>query len=308
MKKLIQGPDAFSREQEALLEMHSFRNIGNVLISNIRLIEMTVRRENRFPQSTHLLHDFIEHCDSPQNIIHFCDALPADNGLPEVILREFYDARVTHPGVAEAIWQQSEIILTGIFDIFSVRLLELRTRYAAPDPWIKIDPAHLRKSLQDFLLATAQNSRGRFGVVFDPAHQGQIDYLFTFTFEGARESKLIMPNIFTDTIRDLIANSRKYSREGTRIDLRIHQSLETLTIEVADQGRGIPEREISSVVNIGVRGSNTGPGETTGGGMGLTKAWFLTQKYHGKMWIDSQINHGTTMTIELPLPLSSKDS
>lgn len=39
-----------------------------------------------------------------------------------------------------------------------------------------------------------------------------------------------------------------------------------------------------------------------GGGFGLTKAFFVTKRFQGRMWIRSAAGAGTRITIDLPMP------
>lgn len=300
MKKEIIGPDAFSHEQISMIEMHSFRNIINVLISNIRLVEMALNRENRFPRSTKLLHHFMKSIGSPEEALTFIDSLSSGERIPEVLTEELDEVKKAHPHANPAIWAQSEEIFKGIFDILEVRVLEIRVR-RRPVFWTKHSPAEVEKSLKDFFLATAVNSRGKFGIVFPPAIQGEKDYLVSFAIDAGEKGFIQMPDELNDSLRDIAANARKYSTPGTEIRISIRQTPESVTVEVTDQGRGIPEKEIEKVVQLGVRGSNTYPYETQGGGYGLTKAWYVTHHYSGKMWIDSVLHKGTTVTLQIPL-------
>lgn len=39
-----------------------------------------------------------------------------------------------------------------------------------------------------------------------------------------------------------------------------------------------------------------------GGGFGLTKAFHTTQKFGGRFWIESKIDLGTKISLEIPIP------
>jgi len=303
MKKEITGPDTISREQVSMIELHSFRNIINVLISNIRLIEIALERENRFPTSTKLLHSFMNALSGSEEALKFIDSLPQKSGkstLRKILLKEFEEVKNDHPAADPDIWKQSEEIFREVFDILEGRIIELRSRQY-PACWVKLSPAEMEQSFKKFLQTTATNSRGKFRIVFPPSEKGAKDYLVRITIEGGEDGMIQMPDALHDCIRDIAANARKYSLPGTEINLSIRQTPEALTVKVSDQGRGIPENEIEKVVLFGVRGSNTSPQETKGGGFGLTKAWYVTHHYAGRMWIDSTVNVGTTITLQIPI-------
>jgi signal transduction histidine kinase len=104
-----------------------------------------------------------------------------------------------------------------------------------------------------------------------------------------------------DVLRDIIANAGKYSDPDGKISAGLHDDVEYLRIVVKDEGRGIPENELESVVNYGERASNIGNTQTMGGGFGLTKAYFMTKQFGGRMWIASYLGKGTTVTIHIPI-------
>ena len=153
-----------------------------------------------------------------------------------------------------------------------------------------------------FLAAVEQNSRGRFGIVYNLASQGTNDYLVQLNFEAQSRRLLSMPAVFKDVMRDLIANARKYTPSGGMITAGLVETDKHLRFVVKDTGRGIPGPELQSVVHFGKRGSNVGEVRTLGGGFGLTKAFLVTKQFGGRIWIQSEIGAGTQVTIEIPRP------
>jgi signal transduction histidine kinase len=39
-----------------------------------------------------------------------------------------------------------------------------------------------------------------------------------------------------------------------------------------------------------------------GNGSGLSKAWYVTRKLGGRLWLESELGKGTKVTIEIPVP------
>lgn len=76
----------------------------------------------------------------------------------------------------------------------------------------------------------------------------------------------------------------------------------SLHFMVKDTGQGIPEDELERVTQYGYRASNTNQKRTMGGGFGLTKALYVVSQYGGEMWIDSEVDTGTRVTIVIPRP------
>ena len=63
---------------------------------------------------------------------------------------------------------------------------------------------------------------------------------------------------------------------------------------------------VERLVLFGKRAANVSHRVTRGGGFGLTKAYYITRRYHGRMWIDSETgkdgSKGTRIEIRIPNP------
>ncbi|MFW5710677.1 MAG: ATP-binding protein [Spirochaetota bacterium] len=109
-----------------------------------------------------------------------------------------------------------------------------------------------------------------------------------------------MPLLVKDVFRDLVANARKYTDPGGNILAGVFQDAEHLRMLVEDNGRGIPEESIESVVDFGIRAGNAISKTSYGGGFGLTKAYYITKNFGGRMWIESEINYYTRIKVVIP--------
>ena len=109
-----------------------------------------------------------------------------------------------------------------------------------------------------------------------------------------------MPAVLQDVMRDLILNARKYTNLGGTIIAGLVDDGTNLCFVVNDNGRGIPTDQIEQVVQYGQRARNVQDRETKGGGFGLTKAYYVTKQFGGRMWIESEEDRGTTITISIP--------
>nr|WP_240544875.1 ATP-binding protein [Ectothiorhodospira shaposhnikovii] len=109
-----------------------------------------------------------------------------------------------------------------------------------------------------------------------------------------------MPAVFNDVIRDLVANARKYTPPGGRILSGLDDDGQRIRFVVEDTGVGIPPGQVEDVVKLGFRADNVQNRRTYGGGFGLTKAYWVTQRLQGRMWIDSRLDQGTRIEIQFP--------
>lgn len=293
-----------SGREVSRLVTHSFHNIVNVLKTNHEALRGLCGNAGTVENSLHI-------CAHLTWLLDDKDALLDEIGDGERLLEAFKADLETVAKIVvadtsfspekRAKVDESIKNIEHILQIYSYRAREAAARKKAVGSWEYILFEDIKDTLCEFLEATAQNSRGKFGVVYDASKQGATDYLVEFEFKGTEEGgAIIIPFMLEDCIRDLAANARKYSPPGGRIGIRLVDDGQSTTLQVSDTGRGIPESEIEHVVNFGVRGSNTEEGETNGGGYGLTKAYWLCKFFDGRMWIESAAGKGTTVTLRIP--------
>ena len=116
------------------------------------------------------------------------------------------------------------------------------------------------------------------------------------------ESTLVIadPVHIANIISNLIENAIKYSGKEVRIDLSCIQKGHTLTIQITDNGIGIPPAEQSKVFDKFYRGNHIPDRNIPGIGLGLSYVKLLTEAHHGYVSLTSQPGKGTTFSIVLP--------
>lgn len=195
--------------------------------------------------------------------------------------------------------------MRSIMKVFQIRFDELRQNWAAPEKWHRFNIAAFQEDFRKFFYAMEKNSRGRYRIIKNIAEQEEKDYLVNFEISSDYNdgSCIYMPLMLKDVLRDLIANARKYTPPGGRIQIGILQKAGQLRMVVEDNGHGIPEEEIPRVIEYGYRASNVRDKiRTMGGGFGLTKSWQITRRLNGRMWIESELGRGTKVTLHIPIP------
>ncbi|MFP4214259.1 MAG: sensor histidine kinase [Desulfohalobiaceae bacterium] len=166
------------------------------------------------------------------------------------------------------------------------------------------DSAILDMHSVDVFSAIEKNSKGKYRFLYNLAAQDNSAYFLHLKFESVDQEVIRMPPVFQDVMRDLIANARKYTAPGGKVLAGLLDDGQSLRFTVEDTGRGIPEKELEKVVDFGYRGSNVEDKPTMGGGFGVTKAYWVTKKFRGRMWIDSGEGRGTRIDIHIPRPKS----
>lgn len=192
--------------------------------------------------------------------------------------------------------------IARIIGILKIRISELNQRKDSFLKWDAVSIPLLQQNFGEVLNAIAKNSKGKYNIVQNIAKKLPRDYVVNLQIESIDGQIIYMPVTLQDCVRDLIANARKYTAPGGIINAGLFSDNNTIRVVIQDNGCGIPEDEIESVVDFGYRASNTALRPTKGGGFGLTKAYYLTKKLNGRFWINSEIDKGTTITIEIPVP------
>jgi signal transduction histidine kinase len=295
----ITGEVRFTPEETTLLEMHSVLNVLNVLqYEFLRLGEIVGSEQIAEEVASQLgaMAKDLRNRDAAESILRGVDDLVA---MLDGIYREAHRGR-------EADRELSEIgdNLEGIFAVLRVRARELVSRRQDPRRWVPHDIEQLRRNFVHVFRAIERNSHGGFRIVDNLAMHHDDSYLVHLQISTSRPevSSIDMPPAFQDVMRDLLANARKYTDPGGRIDAGLYDDGEVLRFVVEDTGWGIPADEVEDVVKFGHRGSNVENHPTRGGGFGLTKAYYVTRVHDGRMWIEQNAaaGHGTRIEIRIP--------
>jgi signal transduction histidine kinase len=111
---------------------------------------------------------------------------------------------------------------------------------------------------------------------------------------------LAAPAFFSDAVRDLVANARKYSTPGFRIIARILQTERDLNLSVADQGVGIPAGDLRHLGEMHFRGEDVGVARPHGFGLGLSKVCLLARRHGGTLRVRTRVGVGSCFRLTLP--------
>ncbi|MBP1223045.1 PAS domain-containing sensor histidine kinase [Flavobacterium sp. 1355] len=105
-------------------------------------------------------------------------------------------------------------------------------------------------------------------------------------------------NLLKNCIINLVSNAIKYSGEETEIELWTAITDNAITINVKDNGIGIPEEDHKHLFEAFFRAHNTGNIPGTGLGLHIVSRYVSLMK--GTISFKSAIDKGTLFTIELP--------
>lgn len=101
-------------------------------------------------------------------------------------------------------------------------------------------------------------------------------------------------------ITNLLSNAVKYSPSETSVSITMSLSKGKVTLTITDQGFGIAKHELPYIFNRFRRQRHSELKGEKGAGLGLNFVKVVVEKHKGTIAIESEVEQGTTFTIELP--------
>jgi len=106
-------------------------------------------------------------------------------------------------------------------------------------------------------------------------------------------------DLLKQMLLNLVENGLKYTQSGGRVSLSIHQDTDSVRIQVADTGQGIPTESLAHIFERFYRAP--GSAGRGGAGIGLSLVQWIAQSHRGRVDVESQPGRGTTFTVVPPL-------
>jgi signal transduction histidine kinase len=147
-----------------------------------------------------------------------------------------------------------------------------------------VDVGDLLRDLSEFFEVVAQDREIR------------LEHLLA---SGARASgdRMMLQQAFSN----LIDNALKYTPRGGVVALEMENSPPWVAVRIRDTGEGIPEKDLPHVFERFYRVDKSRSRYTGGSGLGLSITRRIVELHGGRIGIQSEPGHGTTVTVSLPL-------
>ena len=100
---------------------------------------------------------------------------------------------------------------------------------------------------------------------------------------------------------NIIDNAIKYSEEGTEVVVSAQRARRELLISIADQGMGIPGKDLKGVFNRMYRIEQRLTPQIGGVGLGLAICRGLVEAHGGRIWVGSEVGKGSTFYFTFPI-------
>ncbi len=99
---------------------------------------------------------------------------------------------------------------------------------------------------------------------------------------------------------NLLDNAIKYSDPGARVDVRVLDDADSVTVRVSDTGVGIPEEDLPNLFDRFYRVDKDRSRTTGGSGLGLAISKQIVEMHGGQLSVKSEVDAGSTFDVRLP--------
>lgn len=124
----------------------------------------------------------------------------------------------------------------------------------------------------------------------------------TLAYDGDEQTYLALP-LVNYIVENLISNAIKYTQLESVIKVTCKNAGDSITIQIQDNGIGIPKDEQDSIFDSFFRGSNAEFQQ--GAGLSLFVVKNLVDHLNGTLTCESEIDKGATFTVTLPVSKNS---
>ena len=119
---------------------------------------------------------------------------------------------------------------------------------------------------------------------------------------GAKVSNIVGdPTHIESILVNLIENALKYSPDKPEITISTKNEKKYLVVSIKDNGIGIPKKSLRHIFDEFYRVPKGNIHDVKGYGLGLHYVKKIIQKHSGKIKVESELNHGSTFYVYLPL-------
>jgi len=99
---------------------------------------------------------------------------------------------------------------------------------------------------------------------------------------------------------NLLTNAIKYNRQGGKISVHLQEDNEFAFVRIMDTGVGISHQSLNELFTRHFQEKTKPLGKAKGLGIGLSLVQEIVKLHHGEIWVESELDKGTTFTVKLP--------
>ncbi|MFP4299263.1 MAG: PAS domain-containing protein [Spirulinaceae cyanobacterium] len=113
------------------------------------------------------------------------------------------------------------------------------------------------------------------------------------------------PDRILQTLTNLISNAIKFSEAESTVDIEVQQQVETVLFWVRDRGRGIPADKMEMIFERFQQVDASDSRAKGGTGLGLAICRQIIKQHGGTIWVESEVDRGSTFFVSLPLVINN---
>ncbi|HEU5082527.1 MAG TPA: ATP-binding protein [Acidimicrobiales bacterium] len=169
-------------------------------------------------------------------------------------------------------------------------LLELSRIEASEAAGLELVPVHLVLAEATERASAAAERRGIRLDLREPPHRLEV--------RGDRRQ-------LASAVYNLLENAIKYSEPGSSVTVAARSDDHAVRISVADEGIGIPRRDLERIFERFYRVDRARSRETGGTGLGLAIVRHVASNHGGEITVESREGEGSTFTLVLPAAVAA---
>lgn len=101
-------------------------------------------------------------------------------------------------------------------------------------------------------------------------------------------------------LRNLIGNAIKFTPNGGHVKVSARPVEQGMEVSVADTGHGVPREDLNIIFDKFKQAMITSYNKIKGTGLGLAIVKHIIKAHGGKVWVESELRHGSTFIFVLP--------
>jgi PAS domain S-box-containing protein len=109
----------------------------------------------------------------------------------------------------------------------------------------------------------------------------------------------------TQILENLTSNAWKYTPEGGQITIRARVVNDFVQVDVTDTGIGIDSKDLSQIFDRFYRTEQAEVQAVDGSGLGLSIVKMFVELLGGRIWVESELDQGSTFSFSLPLAVET---
>ena len=172
-------------------------------------------------------------------------------------------------------------------------------------------------NLLDNLLLWARSQTGSLKINFKRANlKAIIDSVIELFAVSAKQNSISLTSeigkelhgyfdidMATIVIRNLVSNALKFTNENGKITIKAVEVGDMIQVEVSDNGVGITKKVQEELFSIDKKTNIIDSTDKEGAGLGMVLIKEFISKNGGDIWVESELNVGTTFKFTLPKAL-----